>query len=208
MSLAMLLLSVTAVLVYAGLLERVLDRMHLRDRTALLLTALMFAGTLIPPVDLGAVQVNIGGAVIPLGVCAYLIAKAGSTGERLNAICGAILTGAAVYFLSAVLPDEPEEMLVEVNLLWGVAGGVIACLLGRSRRAAFVCGVAGVLLADCAVAAVNRSMGVSQQLVLGGGGVADASVLSGITAVLLAEGVGEIRERLARRKQRGKEENP
>ena len=42
--------------------------------------------------------------------------------------------------------------------------------------------------------------GTQQQLVLGGAGLADSVVISGILAVLLAELVGEIMERI----QRGK----
>lgn len=206
MSISMLILSVAAVLVYAGLLQRVLDRMRLRDRTALVLIALMFAGTLLPPVEVGMIAVNVGGAVIPLGVCAYLVIRAERWQERLHALIGAILTGAAVYFLSAILPDEPEEMLLDVNLIWGLAAGVIACVLCRSRRGAFISGVTGVLLADVAVAVVNWQRGIAQQLVLGGGGAADAAVISGVTAVLLAELVGEIRERFARRRVQRKED--
>lgn len=207
MSISMLILSVVAVLVYAGLLQRVLDRMRLRDRTALLLIALMFAGTLLPPLEVGLVAVNVGGAVIPLAVCAYLVIRAERWQERLHALLGAILTGASVYFLSAILPDEPEEMLLDVNLIWGLAAGAIACVLGRSRRGAFISGVAGVLLADIAVAVVNWQRGIAQQLVLGGGGAADAAVISGVTAVLLAELVGEIRERFTRRRAHRKEDN-
>ena len=91
---------------------------------------------------------------------------------------------------------------MDPNLLYGLAGGVIACLLGRSRRGAFICGVAGVLLADVVNAVLVWRQGTDQQLILGGAGIADASVLSGVIAVLLAELTGEIRERLSRRKER------
>jgi hypothetical protein len=57
-----------------------------------------------------------------------------------------------------------------------------------------------VLLADIAVAVVNWSQGVNQALVLGGAGVMDAMVISGILGVLLAELIGEITERIVRGK--------
>lgn len=50
-----------------GVAQRVLDRMRLTDRQALLLVAAMFVGTLLPNVELGQVSLNLGGAVIPLG---------------------------------------------------------------------------------------------------------------------------------------------
>lgn len=200
MSLAMLLLTVLAVLIFFGVLERVLDRMYLTDRAALILVALMFAGTLLPNVTLGRVAINFGGAVIPLGVCTYLLIRADTWRERVRAMAGAALTAVAVYVLSTLLPDEPEEMWMEPNLLYGLAGGVVAWILGRSRRGAFVCGVAGVLLADVATAMVNWQRGIAQQLVLGGAGLADATVLAGVEAVLLTELVGEIMERVKRKK--------
>ncbi len=201
MSLGMLILTIVAALVFFGVLQRVLDRMHLTDRTALLLIAAMFAGTLLPNITLGMVEINIGGALIPLGVCVYLFIKADEGKERLRALAGAVLTGGAVYALSALLPDEPETMFMDPNLIYGLAGGVIAWLLGRSRRAAFICGVVGVLLADVAVGCINWSKGIAQQLVLGGAGIGDTVVISGVLAVLLTELVGETVERISRKRK-------
>lgn len=201
MSIGMLILTVVAVLVFFGVLQRVLDRLHLTDRMALLLIAAMFVGTLLPNVNIGRTSVNIGGAVIPLGVCLYLLIKADEGKERLRSLIGAALTGAAIYGLSVLLPDEPEQMFMDPNLLYGLAGGAIAWLLGRSRRAAFICGVVGVLAADVVTACVNWSRGIDQQLVLGGAGIADTVVISGMLAVLLAELAGEIVERISRRRK-------
>ena len=193
-----MLLTAAAILVYCGLLQRVLDRMHLRDRTALLLIGAMLAGTFLPPLTLGRVSVNIGGGLIPLGVCAYLFIRADEAHEKWRTLLGSLLTAAAVYGLTLVMPSEPEQLLVDPTLLCSLAGGVVAWVLGRSRRGAFICGVVGVLLADVATAAVNWSRGVAQQLVLGGAGLADAAVLSGMLSVLLCETVGELVERIVR----------
>lgn len=201
MSIGMVVLTVAAVLVFFGVAQRVLDRMHLTDKMALVLIGAMFVGTLLPNVELGKASISIGGCVIPLGVCAYLFIKADEGKERLRAAIGAVLTAAAVYALSALLPNEPEQMWLDPNLIYGLAGGLIAWLLGRSRRAAFICGVIGVLLADIVTALVNWNNGIDQQLVLGGAGIGDTVVISGILAVLLAELVGEITERLTRRKE-------
>lgn len=205
MSIGMLVLTVVAVLIFFGVLQRVLDRMHLTDRMALLLVAAMFVGTLLPNVEVGMVSLSIGGALIPLGVCVYLFVKADKGKERLRAAIGAVVTGAAVYALSVFLPDEPEEMFMDPNLLYGLVGGAVAWLLGRSRRGAFICGVVGVILADIATAVVNWSQGIHQQLVLGGAGIADTVVISGVLAVLLAELVGEVVERMTRKQKEGGE---
>ena len=205
MSIGTIVLTVVAVLIFFGALERVLDRMRLTDRAALLLIAAMFVGTLLPNIQLGRVSLGIGGAVIPLGVCVYLLIRASESKEVWRSLIGAVLTGAAVFGLSMLLPDEPEEMFMDPNLLYGLAGGAIAWLLGRSRRGAFICGVMGVILADVATAILNWSRGVDQRLVLGGAGIADTVVISGVLAVLLAELVGEIAERVARSRRPARE---
>ena len=198
MSVGMILLTATAILVFFGAAQRVLDKLHLTDRMALLLIAAMFLGTLVPNLVIRSVSVSIGGAVIPTGICIYLLCKADTARERVRALIGAGLTAIAIYALSAFMPDEPENIILDPLYAYGIAGGAIAYLLGRSRRAAFICGVLGVLLADTAVAAVNRFNGIEQQLVLGGGGVFDAVVISGLIGVILCELVGEIIERFAR----------
>ena len=89
-------------------------------------------------------------------------------------------------------------MVLDPNYTYGIAGGIVAYILGRSRRAAFICGTLGVILADIAVAVINWQNGVSSTLRLGSAGMMDTVVISGILAVLLAELMGELIERMAR----------
>lgn len=205
MSVGMVLLTAAAILVFFGVAQRVLDKLHLSDRMALLLIALMFFGTFLPQLTLGRVSVNIGGAVIPLGICVYLFGKADTGKERMRALIGSVVTAALVYLLSALMPDEPEAIVIDPLYVYGLVGGVVAYMLGRSRRCAFICGVVGVLLADVAVAVVNWSQGVDQPLVLGGAGAFDAAVISGLLGVVLAELMGELMERIARGNQPARE---
>ena len=198
MSVGMILLTVTAVLVFFGVAQRVLDKLHLTDRAALVLIALMFFGTLIPNVTLGSVSISIGGAVIPALICIYVLAKADTAKEKIRAVAGSLITGGLVYALSAFMPEEPETILLDPLYVYGLVGGVVGYALGRSRRGSFICGVLGVLWADIAVGIVNRIRGIDQQLVLGGAGVFDAAVISGLIAVILAEFVGEVLERITR----------
>ena len=198
MSVGMILLTVVAILVFFGVAQRVLDKMHLSDRMALLLIGLMFVGTLIPNITIGRLSFSLGGAVIPLGVCVYLLIRADTAKERIRALVGAVITGGIIFALSFFLPDEPEQITIDPLYLYGIVGGVVAYALGRSRRAAFICGVLGIMLSDIAVAVINWSKGVDQQLVLGGAGVFDAMVFSGILGVVLCELIGELAERISR----------
>lgn len=177
----------------------VLDKMGLNDRQALIITGALFVGGLIPDIPLGGeVYVNIGGALIPLAVCVYLIVRAGTAKERVRALIGALVTGLAVYWLGRFMPDEPEAIAFDPNYIYGLAGGLTAYLLGRSRRGAFVAGVLGVMGADIYQAVELRARGVNQALHLGGAGAVDVIVIAGLTGVILAEVVGEIIERVTR----------
>ncbi len=192
----MILLVVLALLILFGVLQRVLDRMALTDRQALLLVAAIFIGGWLPDLTFGRVSVNIGGALVPLLVCAYLFIHAGTAKEKARCLAASVITAVAVYAIGLLFPADPVEMPFDPMILYGLSGGVIAWLLGRSRRGAFIAGVLGVVLADLLSGALTWARGVDQPVRLGGAGAVDAVVLSGVTAVLLCELVGEIIERI------------
>ena len=59
MSFGMIALLVLSLLTLFGLGQRVLDRLHLSDRTALFAMAAIFVGGLIPPIPIGRVRLGI-----------------------------------------------------------------------------------------------------------------------------------------------------
>ena len=199
MSVGRIVLIITGLLVVFGAGQRALDRLRLNDRQALLCIALIIALGFVPDIPLGGnVTVNLGGCVIPLLLCGYLFVRAGTWKERGRAIAASLVTGVVCYIIGRYTADEPETITFDPNYLYGVAGGVIAYLFGRSRRAAFIAGVTGVLIADVIASIEVWTQGVPQTLSLGGAGAYDAVVISGILAVLLSELIGEIAERMAR----------
>ena len=100
MSFGRILLLAVGVLVLCGIGQRVLDRLRLTDRQALLFIGLIFVGGWIPSIPLGGdVSVNIGGALVPLGLCIYLMIRAGTAKERWRAVFATVLSAAAVLLL-------------------------------------------------------------------------------------------------------------
>lgn len=199
MPIGFILLIVVTLLIIFGASQRVLDRLRLTDRQALFFVAAIFIGGLIPDIHWGRVYFNIGGALVPLALCIYLFAKAGTAKERWRAILSAVVSGAAVFAMGRFLPAEPEapqSMPIDVTYLYGLAAGLIAYLFGRSRRSAFIGGVMGVLLGDITQGIVSYYRGLTTPIKLGGAGAFDVVIISGILAVLLAEVIGEIRERM------------
>lgn len=202
MTIGMILLVITAILILLGVGQRILDRLRLNDKLALLFIALIIGLGFVPDIRVSEVfSFNIGGAVIPLALCVYLWIKADTGWERVRSILASIATGAAVFAIGFLMPDEPESIPVDPLIIYGVAAGLIAYILGRSRRCAFIAGVTGMMISNTANAVYVWSKGVDQELNLGGAGAFDGIVIAGLLAVLLAEILGEVIERIKRGKK-------
>jgi hypothetical protein len=197
MPLGLTLLVVASILVLFGVGHRILDRMRLNDKQALLFMAAIFIGGLIPDITLGRnFSINLGGAVVPLILAVYLYVKAGTQKEKSRAILASLISGAAIYLAGRLLPHEPETMPFDPNYAYGIIAGIVAYLFGRSRRASFIAGIVGVILADIAQGIENIISNIPAPVRLGSAGALDAVVISGLLAVMLAELVGELREKM------------
>ena len=203
MTTGLILLIAAAALVLFGAGQRVLDRLRLTDRQALLIIALMIGGGFIPDIPVTRrFSINIGGALIPLVLCVYLWIKADTTLERIRSLAAAAGTAVAVYLLGRFMPHEPDSIIIDPGYMHGIAAGIIGYLFGRSRRGSFIASVLGVTLANAASAVTVWMQGIDQRLVLGGAGAFDVIVISGLLAVLLSELIGETFERIKRGRRR------
>ncbi|HHY11776.1 MAG TPA: DUF1614 domain-containing protein [Firmicutes bacterium] len=194
-----ILLVIVAILIFFGVLHRVLDRMRLSDRAALAIIVAMAAGTFLDVTLLRTpvlVKMNIGGGAIPLVVAIWLIATADEAGEKTRSILAALVTGGVVWGLSKILSPDEQFMRVSPMLVYGIAAGIIAALSGRSRRSAFVGGLGGILIADILHWIELAVTGIPGSVFFGGAGAFDGSVISAILAVGIVELVGEAREKM------------
>ena len=199
MTIGFILLTVTGLLVLVGVGPRVLDRLRLTDMQAIVFIVLIIAGGFVPDIPVtDRFAFNIGGALIPLALCAWVWIKAGSARERARCLVASVITGIAVFLLGRYLPADPQALPIEPGYAYGIAAGLIAWVLGRSRRGAFIAGTLGVMLANVGSWLYARSLGADQRLVLGGAGGYDVIVIAGLLAVLMSELVGELVERLTR----------
>jgi uncharacterized membrane protein len=199
MPIGMIMLLVVGVLVYFGVAHRILDRMRLTDKQALLFIGAVIVGSFIDipimstPVG---VSINVGGALLPALLAIWLIFKADETAERVRAILAAILVAVAVSLGSRYLPYEPENMFLDPKIIYGISAGLIAYLAGRSRRSAFVGGVLGIVLSDIVHMVTIIGLGIPGTTDIGGAGAFDVVMIAGIIAVMVAELVGETREKM------------
>jgi uncharacterized membrane protein len=196
----LILLIITAALVYFGLAQRVLDRMNLTDGQAFIFLGLMIVGSFLNlPISRGpvAISVNFGGAVVPLVLIFYLVSRAGTSAEKWRGLVAGVATGVVIWgFAKLVGYREPAEQWLDPIWSYSLIAGVIGYLAGRSRRSAFIAGTLGVIVADLIHMGIALAKGMATTVAIGGAGVFDSVVLAGLIAVTLAEVVGESRERL------------
>lgn len=197
MTFGLIVLIAVAILIVFGVAHRVLDKLRLNDTAALLFVIAMIVGTFLPDIPLGfGMSINIGGGVIPIILVVYLLIKAETSSERNRAIIASFIAGGAVYLVGRLFPSEPETMPIDPMYIYGIIAGLIAYLFGRSRRSAFIAGIMGIIVADIAQGITNIARGLATPVSIGGAGMFDATVISGLLAVLLAELVGETREKM------------
>lgn len=196
-----IILFILAIIVYFGLGHRVLDRMGLKDREALYIIIALAVGSFIDiPISRGRIDftLNVGGGIIPVVLAVYILSKAGTKKEKIRSMIGALVTGLSIFFIGSVLLKGNKEygLLIDPIYIYPVVAGLTAYIIGRSRRAAFVSAILGVLILDIIHGIYLLYTGIPGTLHIGGAGAFDSIVLAGILAVLLAEFIGETRERL------------
>jgi uncharacterized membrane protein len=185
-------------LIFLGLAHRVLDRLYLSDRGGLIVIGALIVGSFIdiPVWRNPTVTLNVGGGVIPLLLGIYTLSKAGSGKEVTRSLIGIVLTTGVLYGVSKIYSFDTARGLIEPQYLWAIISAVIAYLIGRSRRLAFIIATLGLLALDIVHIVQVGLGGYNAPTRIGGAGAFDTIVVAGILAVLIAELIGESREAL------------
>ena len=205
MSISMVVVTVVILLLLFGAGQRVLDKMKMSDTWALIIMIALAVGLMIPPINIGAYfTFSIGGFLIPFAICIYLLIRTGWSWDLFRAVIGTLGTAGIILLLDYILPSEtPESIVVDNVLLYGLVAGIVAYVLGRSRRNAFICSVLGITLASVAQFLINLlGFNVLQKISLGAGGAFDAIVISTLIAVGLAELIGKTAEKMVEKKEK------
>lgn len=198
-----IVLVILAAVIYFGLAQRALDRLYLTDKAALaIIVAMIFGGYIDIPIPFGGVDasINVGGAIIPVALAIYVLVKAGTTKEWVRALLATAVTAGILFVINryvlAAKPLHSNNHLIDPILFYPILAGLTAYLAGRSRRSAFIAATLGVLTIDIIGYLTAIFSGVRTTIALGGAGVFDIIVLSGIIAIGFAEIIGETRERI------------
>lgn len=191
MSVSLVIISVVILLIMFGAGQRILDSMRLSDKEALVILIAICIGIIIPPIWIGEYFCfSIGGFLIPLGLSIYLLISCGWSRDLLRAFFGTIIVGGVIYGLEWLLPANPENVIIDNMYIYGFVAGIVAYLLGRSRRNAFVSCLFGLSLAQLVQWIINLCSGTPTILGLGVGGAFGTYVVALVISVAVSEFLG------------------
>ena len=205
MSVSLVIVSILILLVMFGAGQRILDNMRLSDKEALIILIAICIGLLIPPIWIGEYFCfSIGGFLIPFGMSIYLLYSCGWSRDLLRVFFGTIIIGGIIYGLQWILPADPENVIIDNMYIYGIVAGVVAYILGRSRRNAFVSCLFGLVLVDLVQWVYNMASGVPSILGLGVGGAFSTYIVAIIISVALCEFLGRAFESATKEKEEKK----
>ena len=143
---------------------------------------LRYVPTLMPGPDDTIIAVNLGGAVIPVLLSAYLLMRAGGV---IPAFIATTVVAMVVHHFARIVPGAG---IAVPTFIPGFAAAILAVLLTRERRpvVAYVAGTMGCLIgADVLNLALVAHLN-ARVASIGGAGTFDGVFVSGIIAVPLA----------------------
>lgn len=179
------LLLLVATLIGSGINLQVFELHTKQSEHPILLPERKLIWELFQPVKKGkiVVTVNVGGCIIPVGLCFYFISQ--QLLEPITLLINLLAITTLSYQCSRVIPGIGVSMPLFVA---PITSALLALLLAREHAAhlAYVSGVLGVLVgAD--VLRLNEVSSLNAPVVsIGGAGTFDGIFLTGIIAVLLA----------------------
>lgn len=143
---------------------------------------LSYIPALLPNPDDTIIAVNLGGAVIPVLLSAYLLLRVGGIAP---AFIATVLVALLVHHFSRIIPGAG---IAVPTFIPGFAAAILAILLSREHRpvVAYVAGTIGCLVgADVLNLALVTRLNAPIASI-GGAGTFDGVFVSGVIAVLLA----------------------
>ncbi|MFW5998308.1 MAG: DUF1614 domain-containing protein [bacterium] len=197
MPIGIILLIFTILIIYFGAAQRVLDHLYLPDTAALIIVAGIIVGSFvdIPLSQDPVINVNLGGALIPVGLVIYIYSKVDSSKEIIRSIIAIFATGAVIYFVSVFFRNFGEGRdIIDPMYIFAITGGLFGYIFGRSRRGAFIAGTMGFLSYNMINVWRTVTGRINTNIYIGGAGAFDNIILSGFIGLLLAEIIGETRE--------------
>lgn len=191
-----ILLVILLVLIAFGFGAEAVHRLGLAPAGALVLVGGMLLGSLVDVPIAAGLAMNLGGALIPLGVALFLLVTAEGWKEAVRSAGLAVAVGGAVYLAGRWFPPgTPTELnlfYLDAQYLYELVAAVVAGALARTPRAAFSAAALGVVGADFAYWAgvIGPSPDPAAIGHLGGTGFHGTALVAAVVAAALAHWLG------------------
>ncbi|MBQ7227157.1 MAG: hypothetical protein IJX05_02005 [Clostridia bacterium] len=194
MTIGLVILGVSAVLLFFGAAEKYFDRLGLTSWLAFLLILALIVGAVTPEIRTENFVMTVGGFVVPLVVSIVLFALASRQGSMLRTLLAVILVTSSTIIFRLIFDVTDSVMLLVSNLLIGFVGGALGALGAGSRLGALAGGMGGVVLGDLISALTQTYIFGSGTFALGGG-IFDGVIIATAFGLIVAEVTQSLRKR-------------
>ena len=190
MIIGLVLLGITAFLLFFGIARRVFANFGVPYLLAFVLVGVLIGSAFIPTFYIGSVAINAAGFIAPLVFSVMFLLLAKRSREVWHSIV-ALSTSAAVY-VAVLLLIAPITSVTVTVISAGFLCGAIAYLVGKTELSALAAVFAGLPLGEVVASTVNY-FALGKAFSLGSAATFDAVILAAVFAVVLCEAIAAIR---------------
>ncbi len=190
MIIGLVLLGITALLLFFGIARRVFANFGVPYLLAFVLVGVLIGSAFIPTFFIGSVSINAAGFIAPLAFSVMFLLLAKRTREMWHAVVA--LSAAAAVYVAVLLLIAPITSATVTVISAGFLCGAVAYLVGKTELGALAAVFAGLPLGEAIASLVNYfSMGSG--IALGTAATFDSVILAAVFAVVLCEAIAAIR---------------
>lgn len=187
----MIVLAITAVLLFFGVSNRFFAKTGVANWVAFLIVLAFAVASLFPPLTTErGVSFSFAGFVMPLLLGVVCLFALGANANLLRAIVGALsVAGIVIAARVALPPIDGYRAAMPSIFLAGIAGGIVAFAVGQNRLSMLAAALVGAVLGDFITAMLFRFVLLSSGYLfaLGQFGAFDIAVLATLTGGVTLE---------------------
>lgn len=198
MTTGIIILGITAVLLFFGAAERYFDRLGMTSWLAFLIILALIIGAVMPEVRTNGFVMTVGGFVVPAVVFVVVLAVSARKGNILRTLLALVVQAALTVAFRMFTGTETTGALTAFFLLTGFIGGAAAYAVAGSRLGCVAAVFGGCIVGDTASMGLMSGYGFSP-FTLGGYGIFNAMIVGCAAALVTAEIVCAVRRSIENR---------
>ena len=190
MIIGLVLLGITALLLFFGIAKRVFANFGVPYLAAFVIVGVLIGSAFIPTFHIGRVSVNAAGFIAPMVFSVMFLLLAKRRREVWYAVVA--LSASAAVYVAVLLLISPITSVTVTVVSAGFLCGAVAYLVGKTQLGALAAVFAGLPLGEVVASAVNY-FSLGTEISLGTAATFDTVILAAVFAVVLYEAIAAIR---------------